>query len=413
MNVHRTGVRIALTLGVCALLAACATQPSTKPRPTPAVVTPLPEVPPPPPAPAVASQAGNEPWTSIVASDVMPDCTDAPLIRANAAMYTRYPAHFEQLLKRSLPLIIYVHKQLQAAGIPGEFSMLPMLESSYNPAERSRHGDPAGMWQLMPRTARLRGLTIDREYDGRLDPVASTQAAIRMLKALEQQFGDWRLVDMAYNAGPYALLAALRERPDATAKPVPDLPLSHITLNHLARLMALSCILRRPERFHVTLPQASSEDELAAVELPAGTRLGSAAKMADLTEARLRQLNPGYRGARIPSNSPRTLLLPVDAARSLATTLAVDASEPVAQVNTTEQTSGPGNGVPLPDEPAPPPDDASTTSDSPPTRHHRVRKGETLWSIAHHYHVSVGDLKRWNGLHGSALRIGKELRIRD
>jgi peptidoglycan lytic transglycosylase D len=413
MNAHRTGVRIAMTLAVCALLTACATQPPAKPKPTPAVVTPLPEVPPPPPAPAVASQARNEPWASIVASDVMPDCTDAPLIRANAAMYTRYPAHFEQLLEQSLPLIIYVHKQLQAAGIPGEFSMLPMLESSYNPAEPSHHGDPAGMWQLMPRTARLRGLTIDHEYDGRLDPVASTQAAIRMLKALEQRFGDWRLVDMAYNAGPYALLAALREQPDATTKPIPDLPLSHITLNHLARLMALSCILRQPQRFHVTLPQASAQDELAAIEVPARTQLRSAAKMADLTEARLRRLNPGYRGAHVPSDSPRTLLLPADAAQSLATALAIDDAEPVAQVNTTEQTSGPGNGVPLPDEPAPPPDDASTSPVSTPKQHHRVRKGETLWSIAHHYHVSVGDLKRWNGLHGNALRVGKDLRIRD
>jgi membrane-bound lytic murein transglycosylase D len=360
----------------------------------------------------VAAQASNEPWAGIVASDVMPDCTDAPLIRANTAMYTRYPAHFEQLLEQSLPLIIYVHKQLQAAGIPGEFSMLPLLESSYNPAEPSRRGDPGGMWQLMPRTARLRGLTINHDYDGRLDPVASTQAAIRMLKALEQRFGDWRLVDMAYNAGPYALLAALRERPEATAKPIPDLPLSHITLNHLARLMALSCILRQPERFHVKLPEASAEDELAAIEVPAGTRLRSAARMADLTEKKLREFNPGYRGARIPADSPRMLLLPAAAARSLATALAINEAEPVAQVDTTEQTSRPGNGVPLPDEPAPPQDDAATASASAPARHHRVHKGETLWSIAHRYHVSVDDLKRWNGLHGNTLRIGEELRIR-
>ena len=99
--------------------------------------------------------------------------------------------------------------------------------------------------------------------------------------------------------------------------------------------------------------------------------------------------------------------------RALATALAIDASEPVAQVNATERESGPGNGVPLPDESAPPPGDASTISDATPTQHHRVRRGETLWSIAHRYHVSVGDLKRWNGLHGNTLRAGKELRIGD
>jgi membrane-bound lytic murein transglycosylase D len=410
MSATRQSVRLGLALAASALLAACATQPPAKPEPSPAVITPLPAVPP-PPAPALRPRPRNDPWAGIVAADVMQDCTDAPLIRANAAMYTRYPAHFEQLLKQSLPLIMYVHEQLQAAGIPGEFSMLPMLESSYDPAEPGRHGDPAGMWQLMPRTARWRGLVIDRDYDGRLDPVASTEVAIRMLKSFEGKFGDWRLVDMAYNAGPYAVLAALRDRPDPSATPIPDLPLSHVTRNHLARLMALSCILRQPQRFHVELPQPSAEDELATVTVPAGTRLREAARLAGLAEARLRGLNPGYRGARVPANSPRTLLLPQDAAQTLAAALAVDASESVAQVDTSEPDSGPGDNVPLPDEPAAPRDDSAAASGRMPAQHHRVRRGETLWSIAQHYHVSVDDLKRWNDLHGDTLRIGERLRI--
>jgi membrane-bound lytic murein transglycosylase D len=41
-----------------------------------------------------------------------------------------------------------------------------------------------------------------------------------------------------------------------------------------------------------------------------------------------------------------------------------------------------------------------------------VRKGDTLWSIAHRYHVSVNDLKRWNHLHDSDVRAGQELRVR-
>lgn len=411
MNAPRHGIRLTLALAACTMLAACATQPPAKPEPTPAVVAPLPMVPP-PPAPTVRPHPRNEPWAGIVASDVMQDCTDAPLIRANAEMYTRYPEQFEQLLRQSLPLIIYVHNQLQAAGIPGEFSMLPMLESSYNPAEPGRHGDPAGMWQLMPRTARWRGLVITRDYDGRLDPVASTQVATTMLKSFERRFGDWRLVDMAYNAGPYAVLAALRDRPDATSKPIPDLPLSRVTRNHLARLMALSCILRQPQRFHVTLPQPSAADELAAVTVPAGTRLRDAARLADLDEARVRELNPGYRGTRIPADSPGTLLLPAAAAQTLAAALTIDASESIAQVDTTEPDAGPGNRVPLPDEPAAPADDAAASPDPAPMPRHRVHRGETLWSIAHRYHVSVDDLKRWNHLHGDALRVGERLRIR-
>lgn len=417
MSTPRTATictRLGLTLAISMVLAACATQPSKPPKapPTPAVVTPLPVVPTPAVAPAATPESANEPWAGIVASDVMPDCADSPMIRANARMYTRSPERFEQLLKQSLPLIIYVHKQLQDAGIPGEFSMLPMLESSYNAAEPGRRNDPAGMWQLMPRTARLHGVTVNRHYDGRLDPVASTKAAIKMLKALNEQFGDWRLTDMAYNAGPYAVMGALREHPETGSEAIPSIPASHITRTHLARLMALSCILRQPQQFHVQLPQPSSAEELAAIEVPAGTRLKDAAGMAEISEATLRALNPGYIGASVPTDSPRTLLLPAGAVDSLATALAVAAAEPVAQVNTKEQNAGPSNSLPLPAEPAtPPPQDDDSAAAAAPARH-RVRKGDTLWSIAHRYHVSVNDLKRWNHLHDSDVRAGQELRVR-
>lgn len=417
MNAPRTTMtctRLGLTLAISMVLAACATQPSKplKAPPTPAVVTALPEVPAPAVAPEGTPESANEPWASIVASDVMPDCADSPMIRANARMYTRSPERFEQLLQQSLPLIIYVHKQLQDAGIPGEFSMLPMLESSYNAAEPGHRNDPAGMWQLMPRTARLHGVTVTRQYDGRLDPVASTQAAIKMLKALNQQFQDWRLTDMAYNSGPYTVMGALREHPELGSEAIPSIPVSHITHTHLARLMALSCILRQPQQFHVQLPQPSSADELAAIEVPAGTRLKDAAGMAEISEAALRALNPGYIGGSVPADSPRTLLLPAGAMDSLAAALTVASAEPVAQVNTKERNAGPSNSLPLPAEPAAPPPQDEDSAAAPASARHRVRKGDTLWSIAHRYHVSVKELKRWNQLHDNDVRPGEELRVR-
>ena len=410
MSRPRTCIRLGLTLAISAVLAACATPP-TRPPPTPAIVTALPVVPAPQVAPATEPESATEPWDGIVASDVMHDCADSPLIRANAAMYTRSPTRFEQLLQQSLPLIVYVHKQLQAAGIPGEFSMLPMLESSYNPAEPAHRNDPAGMWQLMPRTARLHGIAVNRQYDGRLDPVASTRAAIRMLKALNEQFEDWRLTDMAYNSGPYAVLGALREHPDLGSEAIPDIPVSHTTRTHLARLMALSCILRQPEHFHIQLPKPSAAHELTTIEVPAGTRLKSAAEMAEIPEANLRALNPGYIGARVPSDSPRTLLLPTAAAESLAAALTVGASEPVAEVSAREQNGGPSNNLPLPNEPVPPPQD-NPPAPSASAPHYRVRKGDTLWSIAHRHHVNVEELKRWNHLRSDEVRPGEALRVR-
>lgn len=414
MSTGRAGTRL-LTLAVCALLAACAAEP-LKPPPKPAVVIAHPEPPPTTLAPIPPPVAKGEPWTSLTASFVMHDCADSPLIRANAAMYTRSPAHFEQRLKDALPLMMYVQKQLLGAGIPGEFVMLPMLESSYNPAEPSHRGDPGGMWQMIPHTGRRHGLVIDRDYDGLRDPVASTRAAIRMLKKLDAQFGDWRLVDMAYNAGPNTVVAALRRHPDLGDGAIPDIPVSRITRTHLARLMALSCILRDPARFHVELPTPTPADELRAVEVSAGTSLRNAANMAEISESVLRALNPGYRGSRVPDHSPRTLLLPIEAAQSLATVLTVNGSESVAQVDTHESNAGPSNKLPLPAEPAPPNEASAPAAVAPiqATRatRHRVRKGETLWSIAQRYHISIRDLKQWNDLNGDTLRPGEMLRVK-
>jgi membrane-bound lytic murein transglycosylase D len=412
MNTARTGTRL-LTLAVCAILAACAAEP-IKPPPKPAVVMAHPEPPPTTLAPLAHAVAPGEPWASLTASFVMHDCADSPLIRANAAMYTRSPAHFEQRLKQALPLMMYVQKQLQAAGIPGEFVMLPMLESSYRPVEPSHRGDPGGMWQMLPSTARRHGLTTSRDYDGLRDPVASTRAAITMLKKLAAQFGDWRLVDMAYNAGPYAVVSALRGHPDLGDGAIPDIPVTRTTRMHLARLMALSCILRDPQRFHVELPTSSPADALQTIKVPAGTRLRSAADMAEIPESTLRALNPGYRGERIPDGSPRTLLLPADAAQSLAAALMVNASESVAQVDTRESDGGPSDRLPLPAEPARSGEDTPAPAAFAAPSHgkrHRVREGETLWSIAHRYHVSVADLKRWNDLSGDTLRPGETLRV--
>lgn len=411
MSLRTPALRIAPALILSALLGACAVEPP-KPPPRPATVIARP---PPPPSriePIRKTTADVEPWTRITADFVMQDCGASPLIQSNAAMYTRGPRHFEQRVRQSLPLLLYVEKQLRAAGIPGEFALLPMLESSYQPNISNPRGTSVGMWQFVSATARHHGIAINHEYDGRRDPVASTRAAITMLKALHRQFGDWRLVDMAFNSGAYGIAAALRRHPSLGSGPIPDLPVSASTRDHLARLMALACILREPQRYQVRLPKPTPNDELVAVAVPAGTGLQAAADMAGWSESSLRALNAGYRGARIPANSPRTLLLPAVAADRLTSALVMDSSDAVAQANEPAESDN-GDDPAMPVEPRAPMQGVGGAGVPAPqaTRHHRVDAGETLWSIAQRYHVSVDTLKRWNHLDGSALRPGERLRV--
>lgn len=409
MSVRRTGIRLTVTLAVCAALAACATPPLRDA--TPPTVTALPEIARPVPVAPPAVAHHGQPWASITANDALNDCSDSALVQANISMYTRSPERFEQLLAQALPLLTYVHDQLQDAGIPGEFAMLPMLESSYNPSARRGHNGPAGMWQFLASTARLHGMHVSRQYDGRMDPVASTRAAVKMLTRLHDQFDDWRLVTMAYNAGPYAVSGAIAKHPDLGSGAIPNIAASSATRTHLARMLALSCILRHPAQFHVELPQPESDTELAAVKVPAGTRLKDAAAMAEIAESELRTWNPGYLGTTVPARSARMLLLPAKAAESLADAMSIDDSESIAEAGAPASAAS-SDGIPLPAEPVPPQGVAfGTVSADPASRHHRVRSGETLWSIAREYGVTVRQLERWNDLHGDDLRAGTELAI--
>lgn len=86
-----------------------------------------------------------------------------------------------------------------AAGVPAELVWVAEVESRFEPWARSRTG-AAGLFQLMPDTAELLGLSL-KPADERYLPVKSAQAAARYLKYLYDKFRDWRLTLAAYNAG--------------------------------------------------------------------------------------------------------------------------------------------------------------------------------------------------------------------
>ena len=380
-------VKFALAAGIMCLLAACAEQPARHAPPPPSATiapppapasapTSTPEIALPPPAPAPAPQQDS--WSRLRASFALDDCTLNPRSETWARRFTRHPSRFESELKRALPLLLYVQGAAERAGVPGEFVFLPMIESRYDPGEPGHHGDPAGMWQIMPWTARAFGLRITRDYDGRLDPVASTQAVMKMLRAFHGDLHDWRLVDMAFNTGKYRVLRLLDGR-DAPAPDQPlELPVGGITRAHLARLMAMACIIRDPSRFNVQLPQAHDASQLALVQLPRSADLAGAAKLAHVPLARLRKLNPGYRGKRMPPHVPHHLLLPQAGADRLLAAIAANGTDVLASAAT--------------DAPA------SKASHHRKLARHKVEQGESLSSIAKRYHLDVDKLRSWNGL---------------
>lgn len=102
--------------------------------------------------------------------------------------------------------------RLEQAGLPLELKAVPLVESGYR--NRPQDGNPrhgAGLWMFVAPTARQFGLTVDNSADQRMDAALESDAAVRMLSALYQELGDWRLALLAFNAGDEAVEGAITQ----------------------------------------------------------------------------------------------------------------------------------------------------------------------------------------------------------
>jgi membrane-bound lytic murein transglycosylase D len=99
---------------------------------------------------------------------------------------------------------------LEKYGLPAELKYLAVIESELKSTATSWAG-AVGPWQLMPETARVLGLKVNRKVDERKSYTKSTNAAALYLRDLYNEFGDWLLVIAAYNGGPANVYAAIKK----------------------------------------------------------------------------------------------------------------------------------------------------------------------------------------------------------
>ena len=354
---------------------------SKKPKaPEKSAQTPTPASPPP--------MTGNAVFARLVDRFADPPCVQDRVVQRWERLYTGYPPRFSASLEAVLPLIALVLEEIETHGLPGEFALLPIVESWYRPD--AHHAGAAGMWQFTASTAKLNGLRIVPGFDERLAPQAATRAAMRYLGLLYNRFGDWKLADMAYNAGDNRLQRAIARQPDAAASASAHLPpgLSMTTYEHLAKIQALACIVAQPGRFGVTLP-AGALEPLHVVQAPSSAdSIESVARLAGMDGRVLRRLNPAFAQGRIARAAPREVLMPASAMQRL--------QSPQLAVNDT----------------APPP--SAAAADAPAAREYVIRRGDTLGAIAQRAGVSLKNLLRWNGLDVRAvIRPGQVLRLED
>lgn len=391
-----------LPLALSVLLTGCATIPSPKPsdssHPSVAVspppTTPQPTSPPPTiEKPSPSPVAVTDVWDRLRDSFAMADCDSDPAVSRWARRFTHNRKGFEGQLKAVLPRLVYVEKIAARYEVPGEFALIPWVESRFRPVA-GRRNRPAGMWQIMPVTAGAMGLRVDGRYDGRMDIPAAANAVMKLLAQYHEQFHDWRVVDYAYNAGEFSIRRIIRKHGMPPAEPViPNWPVRKVTREHLTKLLAIACVVRDPARFKVTLPTLPETQRLVKVDIPRTMSLARAADHAGLSVGILKDLNSAFRGKRLDAEAVDYLMLPASHAKQFKE--AASPLSPATALGDRATGSAEDNGA------------------KPSKRTHAVRPGESLWTISRNYHVKIEELKRWNHLGGSMLRPGQILRIND
>jgi len=375
---------------------------------------------------------------------------DSPLVERERQWFINNPEYMQRMMERARLYLYYIVDEVEKRGMPMEIALLPAIESAYKPYAYSR-ARAAGLWQFIPSTGRLYGLKANWWYDGRRDVQASTQAALDYLEKLYNDFdGDWHLALAAYNAGEGKVMRMIKYN-ERKGKPTDfqDLKLKRETMHYVPKLMAMVSIVANPDKYGVQLADIPNEPYFARVETDSQVDLGVVAKLVDMPVDDLHKINPGYTRWATHPNGPHHLLVPADKKDALVEGLnnlpddervqwrhhivkrgdtlhdigrrygvSVQALRVANNLRSNLLRRGQDLLIPIPAN-----GDAkvirtaygkSGVRDVPPGEPviHRVRRGETLWSISRRYNVLVQQLTKWNLIHANdILRLGQKLKI--
>lgn len=144
--------------------------------------------------------------------------------------------------KRYFALIEPILKKYE---IPLDFKYLCMAESGLNP-EAISPAKAAGLWQLMPGTAKEFGIEVGPDVDLRYDVEQSTAAACRYLKQAYAKYGSWTLAAASYNAGMGGVSRRLNTQGVASYY---DLYLPEETLRYVHRILAFKVLVGNPSAY--------------------------------------------------------------------------------------------------------------------------------------------------------------------
>ncbi len=292
-------------------------------------------------------------------------------------------------------------KILVEEGVPQELKYAAVVESALIPNIMSRAG-AVGLWQFMYFTGKRYGLEINGSVDQRCDILASTRASAKYMKALHDIYGDWLMVLAAYNCGPGNVNKAIRRSGGGNDFWSIYKYLPRETRRHIPKYIAIFYAFY----YHTDLMIAPMRDMLKykkvkAVEVDKPIHLEQVAKVLNLEEKDLAELNRTYLKGYIPAKTKKySLLLPVNESNLFAAY-----QDSIYDYDRQKYFASNGRFIAKKKNFYP----AYGVIGSGRRMTYRVRSGDFLGRIARRYGTTVRSIKKWNGLRSDRIRVGQRL----
>lgn len=392
-------------------------------------------------------------WQRIRLGFKMPDL-DTSLADNRTRWYASQPEYFSRMTQRSSRYLFHIVEEIEQRGMPTELALLPFVESAFVPGALST-AKAAGLWQFIPSTGRNYDLEQNMWKDERRDVVESTRAALDYLQKLYDMFGDWHLALASYNWGEGAVSRAIAKNKRA-GKPTryTDLRMPNETQLYVPKLQAIKNIVAEPGKYGVVLPPIDNAPYFIAVQKTRDIDVHTAAKLAEMPIDDFRALNPAFnRPVIIGAGGGAQLLLPASKVERFQANLAAwdSTGQPLAswttyKTKTSDTLTTISKRVGISEEQLreanqiPPryriasgstiliPRDETMEADIPaeslaasfslvPEQSnlrkvtYRVRRGDTMTSVARRWKVSTQDLIVWNRLTSPRLFAGQRLQL--
>jgi membrane-bound lytic murein transglycosylase D len=353
---------------------------------------------------------------------------------------TRGRGTLERALARSGQYDEMIRRVLKEEGVPQDLIYLAQAESGFHPLALSRAG-ARGMWQFMASRATGYGLERDWWVDERQDPEKSTRAAAHHLKDLYSEFGDWYLAMAAYNSGPGTVQNAVKRTGYADYWQLYKRNvLPKETRNYVPIILAVTIMAKNPEQYGLNNVVTEKPVPYDAVKIDYPVDLRLVAECVDASASTLQDLNPSLLRLTTPKDREFELHLPAGTKdRYLAAVTAIppdmrvwwryhkvasgDTLASVARAfHTSRQAIVQANNLDgdenlqvegeliIPVAPGKHSVD-EVASYSRRATSYKVRKGDTVQTVADNFGVSPSMVRRWNHLKGDSVRGRRVLYI--